>query len=124
LPHFSKYFIDPPHELAYIAGVNLQPSDHFIIYGTPKPSMLFYAKRRAVMIEPGEEDKMKPHLAGPGRTMILLPSRLKPQLPAEAAGFSPILERYGYTLLANEPMVKLPPKPMSQPTIPPNPHGL
>jgi hypothetical protein len=86
--------------------------------------MLFYAKRRAVMIEPGEQDKMKPHLAGLGRTMILLPSRLKPQLPAEAAGFSPILERYGYTLLANEPMVKLPPKPMSQPTIPPNPHGL
>ncbi|HTK87173.1 MAG TPA: glycosyltransferase family 39 protein [Nitrospiraceae bacterium] len=124
LPHFSKYFIDPPHELAYIAGVNLQPSDHFLIYGTPKPSMLFYAKRRAVMIEPGEEDEMKPHLAGPGRTMILLPSRLKSQLPAEAAGFSPILERYGYTLLANEPMVKLPPKPMSQPTIPPNPHGL
>ena len=124
LPHFSKYFIDPPHELAYIAGVNLQPSDHFIIYGRSKPSMLFYAKRRAVMIEPGEQDKMKPHLAGLGRTMILLPSRLKPQLPAEAAGFSPILERYGYTLLANEPMVKLPPKPMSQPTIPPNPHGL
>jgi 4-amino-4-deoxy-L-arabinose transferase-like glycosyltransferase len=124
LPHFSKYFIDPPHELAYIAGVNLQPSDHFIIYGPPKPSMLFYAKRRTLTIKPGEEDKMKPHLAGPGRTMILLPSRLKSQLPAEAARFSPILERYGYTLLANEPMVKLPPKPMSQPTIPPNPHGL
>lgn len=124
LPRFSKYFIDPPHELAYVAGVNLKPRDQFIIYGPPQPSMLFYAKRRAVMIKSGEEDKMKPHLAGPGRTMILLPSWLKSQLPAEAAGFSPILERYGYTLLANEPMVKLPPKPMSQPTIPPNPHGL
>lgn len=124
LPHFSKYFIDPPHELAYVAGVNLQPRDQFIIYGTHKPSMLFYAKRLAVMVKPGEEDKMKPHLVGPGRTMILLPSRLKSQLPAEAAGFSPILERIGYTLLANEPMVKLPPKPMSPPTIPPNPHGL
>jgi 4-amino-4-deoxy-L-arabinose transferase-like glycosyltransferase len=124
LPHFSKYFIDPPHELAYVAGVNLQPRDQFIIYGSPKPSMLFYAKRRAMMIKPGEENKMKPHLVGPGRTMILLPSRLKSQLPVEAASFSPILERYGYTLLANEPMVKLPPKPMNQPTIPPNPHGL
>ena len=86
--------------------------------------MLFYAKRQAVMIKPGEEEKMKPHLVGPGRTMILLPSRLKSQLPVGAAGFSPILEHYGYALLANEPMVKLPPKPMSQPTIPPNPHGL
>ena len=124
LPHFSKYFIDPPHELAYVAGVNLQPHDRFIIYGTPKPSLLFYAKRQAVMIRPGEEDKMKPHIAGPARTMILLPSRLKSQLPAEAAAFSPILERYGYALLANEPMVKLPPRPMNRPTIPPNPHGL
>ncbi|HKN88035.1 MAG TPA: glycosyltransferase family 39 protein [Nitrospiraceae bacterium] len=124
LPYFSKYFIDPPHELAYIAGVNLQPSDPFIIYGPTKPSMLFYAKRRAIMIKPGEEEKMKAHVAETGRTMILLPSRLKSQLPAEAAGFSPILERYGYALLANEPMVKLPPKPTNQPTIPPNPHGL
>jgi 4-amino-4-deoxy-L-arabinose transferase-like glycosyltransferase len=124
LPHFSKYFIDPPHELAYVAGVNLQPHDQFIIYGPPKPSLLFYAKRQAVMIKPGEEDKMSPHIAAPGRTMILLPSRLKSKLPPEAAGFSPILERYGYALLANEPMVKLPPRPMNPPTIPPNPHGL
>ncbi|MEP6888968.1 MAG: glycosyltransferase family 39 protein [Nitrospirales bacterium] len=124
LPHFSKYFIDPPHELAYVAGVNLQPHDQLIIYGPPKPALLFYAKRQAVMIKPGEEDTMKPHIAGPGRTMILLPSRLKSKLPAEAAGFSPILERYGYALLANEPMVKLPPTPMNQPTIPTNPHGL
>lgn len=124
LPHVSRYFIDPPHELAYIAGVNLQPSDPFIIYGLSKPSVLFYAKRGAVMIQPGEEGKIRLHVAGTGRTMIILPSRLKSQLPAEAAGFSPILERYGYALLANEPMVKLPPKPLNQPTIPPNPHGL
>jgi hypothetical protein len=56
--------------------------------------------------------------------MILLPSRLKTELPAEAAGFSSIIERYGYSLLANEPMIKLPPKPATPPGIPPNPHGL
>jgi hypothetical protein len=124
LPHFSKYFIAPPQELAYVAGVNLQPYDQLILYGLPHPSLLFYAQRQAAMIKPGEEDKIKPHIAGPGQTMILLPSRLKSKLPAEAVGFSPILERYGYALLANEPMVKLPPKPMNPPTIPPNPHGL
>lgn len=124
LPHFSKYFIDPPHELAYIAGVNLQPRERLIIYGPPKPSMLFYAKRQAIMIKPGEEDKMKPYLASEGRTMILLPSRLKTGLPVEAGGFSPIIERYGYSLLANEPMIKLPPKPANPSGIPPNPHGL
>ncbi|WP_447984770.1 ArnT family glycosyltransferase [Nitrospira sp. Nam74] len=124
LPRFSKYFINPPHELAYVAGVNLQPHDQFVIYGPPQPSLLFYAKRQVVMIKPGEEDQMKSHIAGAGRTMILLPSRLKSKLPPEAAGFSPILERYGYALLANEPMVKLPPRPVNPSNIPPNPHGL
>jgi len=124
LPHFSKYFIDPPHELAYIAGVNLQPQEQLVIYGPSKPSLLFYAKRRAVIIKQGEEAKMKTYLRGSGRTMILLPSRLKTELPAEAAGFSSIIERYGYSLLANEPMIKLPPKPATPPGIPPNPHGL
>ncbi len=124
LPHFNTYFIAPPQELAYVAGVNLQPHDQLILYGLPQPSLLFYAQRHAAMIQPGKEDTMKPHIAGPGQTMILLPSRLKSKLPSEAAGFSPILERYGYALLANEPMVKLPPRPMQPQTIPPNPHGL
>jgi 4-amino-4-deoxy-L-arabinose transferase-like glycosyltransferase len=124
LPHFSKYFIDPPHELAYVAGVNLQSHDQLILYGPPRPSLLFYARRRAVMIQPGKEDAMTPSVVGPERTMILLATRLKSQLPGQAATFSPILERYGYSLLANEPMITLPPRPTSPPTIPPNPHGL
>jgi len=119
LPRFSRYFIDPPHDLAYVAGLNLEPHDRLIVYGPPKPSVLFYAKRRAILIKPGEEEQMKPYLLGPGRTMILLPSRMKPKLPGEAAGFSPILERYGYSLLANQPMVTLPPTPPR----PPSPHG-
>lgn len=124
LPHFSKYFIDPPHELAYIAGVNLQPREPLVVYGPPKPSMLFYARRQAVMIKRGEEENMKRYLKGEGRTMILLPSRLKAELPVETAGFSPIIERYGYSLLANEPMIKLPPKAANPSGLPPNPHGL
>jgi len=119
LPRFSRYFIDPPHELAYVAGLNLAPHDQLIVYGPPKPSVLFYAKRQALLIKPGEEEQMRPYLHGEGRTMILLPSRLKPKLPVEAAQFSPILERYGYSLVANQPMVTLPPAPPR----PPNPHG-
>ena len=119
LPRFSRYFIDPPHELAYVAGLNLAPEERLIVYGPPKPSVLFYAKRRAILIKPGEEDLMKPFLHGEGRTMILLPSRMKSRLPVEAAGFLPVLERYGYSLLANQPMVTLPPAPPR----PPDPHG-
>lgn len=121
LPKFSRYFLDPPHELAYIAGLNLKPDEQFIVYGPPKPSVLFYAKRHAVMIHPGEEEQMKSRLDASTRTMLLLPSRLKPKLPAEALGFSTLLDRFGYTLLANRPMVNVP---QPQSPIPPNPHGL
>lgn len=110
--HFSRYFVSPPQELAFTAGVNLGPEDRLILYGPPRPSLLFYAKRKAILIKPGEEAAMQPYLTHPGRTMILMPSRLKSRLPAEAKDYPVILERYGYSLLANEPMVKgLPDKP-------------
>ncbi len=108
LPRFNAYFVAPPHELAYAAGVNLGREDRLILYGPARPSLIFYAKRKAIVIRPGEEDQMRPHLSGPGRTMIVLPTRLKARLPAETSPFVTLLERYGYSLLANEPMVKLP----------------
>jgi 4-amino-4-deoxy-L-arabinose transferase-like glycosyltransferase len=108
LPRFNAYFVAPPHELAYAAGVNLGPEDRLILYGPARPSLIFYAKRKAIVIRPGEEQQMRPHLTGPGRTMIVLPSRLQAQLPAEAARYVTLLQRYGYSLLASEPMVKLP----------------
>lgn len=108
LPRFNHYFVAPPHELAYAAGVNLGPEDRLILYGPARPSLIFYAKRKAIVIRPGEEAQMRPHLTQPGRTMIVLPTRMKPNLPPEAAQFVTLLERYGYSLLANEPMVKLP----------------
>jgi hypothetical protein len=112
VPRFSRYFVSPPQELAFTAGVNLGPDDRLILYGPPRPSLIFYAKRKAILIKPGEEAKMQPHLTQPGRTMIMMPVRLKPQLPPEAKDYQIILERYGYSLLSNEPMVKgLPDKP-------------
>jgi 4-amino-4-deoxy-L-arabinose transferase-like glycosyltransferase len=112
VPRFSRYFVSPPQELAFTAGVNLGPDDRLILYGPPQPSLIFYAKRKAILIKPGEEAKMQPHLTQSGRTMIMMPAHLKPQLPPEAKGYQIILERYGYSLLSNEPMVKgLPDKP-------------
>jgi 4-amino-4-deoxy-L-arabinose transferase-like glycosyltransferase len=110
LPRFNAYFVAPPHELAFAAGVNLGPDDRLIFYGPNRPSLIFYAKRKAVVIRPGEEEKMRPLLSQPGRTMIVLPSRLQPTLPPEAANFVTVLQRHGYSLLASESMVKLPAK--------------
>lgn len=108
LPHFSRYFIGPPHELSSIAGLNLGPEDRFIVYGRSKPSVLFYAKRTAIIVKPGEEHEIDRYVGEQGRTIILLPSRLKPKLPAEVDQFSTLLERYGYTLLSNHPVVNVP----------------
>ncbi|MEW6543770.1 MAG: glycosyltransferase family 39 protein [Nitrospirota bacterium] len=121
LPRVNRYFIAPPQELAYAAGLNLESGDRLIAYGVTRPSLTFYAKRRIVFVPAGQEDQLRRHLAQPGRTMILLPSRMKPNLPAEAAGFPVILERFGYSLLANEPMVKGLPATPPVPKL--GPHG-
>lgn len=104
-PHINRYVIAPPQQLAYTAGLNLGPKDRLILYGPSRPSLLFYARRRAIVIRPGEEGAMRSHLREAGRTMIVLPTRLKPNLPSEAEGYVTLLDRYGYSLLANEAMI-------------------
>ncbi len=106
LPRINEYFIEPPQKLAYTAGVNLGPGDRFIVYGSPRPSSVFYARRKAILIPSNEAETIRPYLSHPGRSMILLPARLRQNLPAEAAGFPVLLQRYGYLLLGSEPMVK------------------
>ena len=104
-PHVNRYVIAPPQQLAYTAGLNLGPKDRLILYGPSRPSLLFYARRRAIAIGPGEEEAMRSHLREAGRTMIVLPTRLKQNLPSEAGGYVTLLDRYGYSLLANEAMI-------------------
>jgi 4-amino-4-deoxy-L-arabinose transferase-like glycosyltransferase len=107
-PHINRYVIAPPQELAYAAGLNLSPQDQFIAYGTTRPSSVFYAKRRTLFVPFGEEDKIRTALKESRRLMILLPESAQSKLPAEAQGLVPILRRYGYVLLANQPMVTIP----------------
>jgi 4-amino-4-deoxy-L-arabinose transferase-like glycosyltransferase len=126
LPRFSYYFVEPPQQLAYTAGLNLGPEDRLIFYGPSRPSLLFYAKRRAIVIRPGEEEAMRSHLKQAGRTMIVLPTRLKPNLPSEAGGYVTLLDRYGYSLLANEAMIKgvpASPPPAQEPDPSQDPHA-
>lgn len=110
LPRFQRYFISPPQELAAIAGLNLEPTDMLIAYGHPKPSLVFYAKRRCdahtrclEVIKPGEEGQLGPLLGRPGQIMILTQERLRKQLPAPASTYPIVLSRHGYVLLAKKP---------------------
>ncbi len=107
-PHINRYVIAPPQELAYAAGLNLSPQDQFIAYGTTRPSFVFYSKHRTLFVPFGEEDKIKTALAESRRLMILLQESAQSKLPIEASGLVPILKRYGYVLLANQPMVTIP----------------
>jgi 4-amino-4-deoxy-L-arabinose transferase-like glycosyltransferase len=116
LPLLNHFFIDPPQRLAEVAGLNLRPSDRLIVYGQPRPSLAFYAKRKAIMMPLNEEANMKPYLSQPGQTMILLPAYLRNRLPFETMEYAVVLERFGYLLLSNKEMVKLPEQP-EKPTV-------
>ena len=107
-PPINRFVIAPPQELAYAAGLNLDPQDLFIAYGTVRPSSVFYARRPTVFVPFGEEDKIREALKGPKKVMILLPETAQTKLPAEAVTLVPILKRYGYILLAKQPMVTIP----------------
>lgn len=121
IPGINRYAIAPPQELAYAAGLNLSPTDQFIAYGSTRPSMAFYARRKVVFIPSGEVERLRAALTYQGRTMILLPESFQDSLPREATTFQPILKRYGYILLASQPMVTIPegatPPPPTSPRI-------
>ncbi|ALA60810.1 ArnT family glycosyltransferase [Nitrospira moscoviensis] len=108
MPGINRIFIAPPQELAYAAGLNLNPSEPFIAYGSTRPSLAFYARRHVLFIPANETERLRESLAHEGRTMILLPETMQRSLPTEAATFQPILKRYGYLLLSSQPMVKIP----------------
>lgn len=108
VPGLNRYAIAPPQELAYAAGLNLNPTDQLIAFGSTRPSMAFYARRPVTFIPANEIDRLRTALRKEGRTMILLPEYVQDALPEEAAGFQPILKRHGYILLGNHPMVTAP----------------
>ena len=108
MPGVNRYFIAPPQVLSYTAGVNLGPSDRLIVYGSTRPSNVFYAKRKVIFVAEGEETMIRQALEQPGQTMVVLPETYSSKLPPEADALIPILKQNGYVLLANRPMVSLP----------------
>ncbi len=108
VPGLNRYAIAPPQELAYAAGLNLEPKDQLIAFGSTRPSFAFYARRTVSFIPSNELDRLRTALGKDGRIMILLPEYLQDTLPKEATGFQPILKRYGFLLLSNQPVVETP----------------
>ncbi|MCH7614719.1 MAG: hypothetical protein IH978_03120 [Nitrospinae bacterium] len=105
LPHYGKYFVNPPQQLATIAGLNLGPDDRLIQFGRKRPSLAFYAKRRVYPINPGEDHLFHPHVKQNGRIMVILQSHLHSRLPRPISQYTPVLQRYGWILLSSEALV-------------------
>src|SRR5206468_1010233 len=83
----------------------LDSDETFIAYGRPKPSLLFYAKRRCAvstpcieMIKSGEEDKMRPLLERSRQVLILTQERLRAQLPIPASDYPIYMREEGAAL--------------------------
>lgn len=108
LPAVNRYFVSPPQELAYAAGLNLSPNERLIVYAATRPSTAFYARRKVLFVGKGEEEQIRTALSQSGRTMIILPETFVDQLPGDVRTYQPILKRHGYLLLASEPMVNIP----------------
>ena len=108
VPGVNRYFIAPPQTLSYTAGVNLTPTDRLIVYGSTRPSNVFYARRKVIFVSEGEEATIRQALEQPGQTMVVLPETYESKLPPEAKILVPILKQHGYVLLANRPMISLP----------------
>lgn len=108
IPGLNRYFITPPQILSYAAGLNLMPTDRLIVYGSTRPSNVFYAKRKVLFVSEGEEATIREALSQPGQTMVVLPETFKSKLPAEASTLKPILRQHGYLLLASRSMVVIP----------------
>jgi len=100
LVQLSRYFLAPPQELASTAGPLLKPTDRLIMYGPNRPSTVFYARRKIVVIRRNEEDNIRSYVKEPGRTMIILPAILRDKLPEETADFPVLQERFGWILIA------------------------
>ena len=118
LPLLSHYYVEPPQQLAEVAGLNLGREDRLIVYGQPRPSLVFYARRKAIMVPANEEGNIAQYLNHPGRTMLLLPQAMRGKLPLETMDYPIVLQRYGYILLSSQSMVRTPP-PTEPPDSPP-----
>jgi len=105
LPVYHMYFIEPPQQLAAIAGYNLEKDDRLLQVGRKRPSLSFYAKRKVHFLGPQDEKEWETHLAASGKKMIILQTPLRRDIPEAVSDWTVILEHGGFSLLSSEPLL-------------------
>lgn len=106
LPRFDRYFIAPPQQLAYVAGLNLGSGDRLILYGLAKPSLIFYARRPVTMVGLNESERLPALVESSALTMVILQSQHGSDLPPPLSDYPILLKRFGWELRSNRPMVQ------------------
>jgi 4-amino-4-deoxy-L-arabinose transferase-like glycosyltransferase len=105
IPVYHMYFIEPPQQLAAIAGYNLEKDDRLLQVGRKRPSLSFYAKRKVHFLGPHDEKEWEIHLAASGKKMIILQTPLRRDIPETVSDWTIILEHGGFSLLSSEPLL-------------------
>jgi len=105
LPVYHMYFIEPPQQLAAIAGYNLGEDDRLLQVGRKRPSLSFYAKRKVHFLGPHDEKEWQEHLAASGKKMIILQTSLRREIPEAVSDWIVVLEHGGFSLLSSEPLL-------------------
>jgi 4-amino-4-deoxy-L-arabinose transferase-like glycosyltransferase len=101
LPYISRSFISPAQDLAARAGRMLGGKGTLLLYGISRPSLVFYARHKAIMIGEGQEESLSTLLNASQPTLLLLPSRLQSRLPTEAKGLTTVMQLGDAILLGN-----------------------
>ncbi len=105
LPVYHMYFIEPPQQLAAIAGYNLGKDDRLLQVGRKRPSLSFYSQRKVYFLGPRDEKEWQIHLAASGKKMIILQTPLRRDIPEAVSDWAVVLEHRGFSLLSSEPLL-------------------
>jgi len=102
LPRVGSYLQEPLRLLAQSASERLEPRAPLIVFGLNKPSLLFYAKRPAIIIDAADSPKLREYLSQRQRRLVVTSASLTNRFPNDIPLY-PIERRGNYIMLSNTP---------------------
>lgn len=102
LPRVGSTLQEPLRMLAQSASLRLEPPSPLIVFGLNNPSLLFYAKRPAIIISAADFPRLREYLGRHQHQLIVTKAALADKLPNDIRLY-PIERQGGYILLSNSP---------------------
>lgn len=103
VPLADRHLQSPLKDFARIAGAELEKGGgELVVYGLNKPSIVFYARRPAVVLASKEQDRLHEIINSPERVFIISRETAAENL-SDHLNLTLIGRRGGYALLTNRP---------------------